>query len=259
MPARTLPVISRSELQKHKTHSSCYVAYGSKVFNITPFLADHPGGGELILEYGGRDVQEIMGDEVSHTHSEAAYEVLADHLVGFLEPDVALKSSKKGNNLGEALPSKVTSELASGLPADDLDPQKSSKETEGPAEKDLLVVTDPRNDFRAHKFLDLDRPLFMQVWNGGFSKEFYLTQVHRPRHYKSGESAPLFGNFLEPLSKTPWWVVPTVWLPPDLYGTYISRDGLSNWAQVAAFWLIGLAIWTIVEYGLHRCLFHIDR
>merc|ERR1712093_854608 len=33
-------------------------------------------------------------------------------------------------------------------------------------------------------------------WHVGFSKDFYLEQIHRPRHYKGGESAPLFGNFL---------------------------------------------------------------
>lgn len=99
----------------------------------------------------------------------------------------------------------------------------------------------------------------MQVWNGGFSKEFYLQQVHRPRHYKGGESAPLFGNFLEPLSKTPWWVVPVVWLPCIAYGTYEASRGLPNLGVVAVLFCLGIAIWTLVEYGLHRFLFHVDE
>jgi hypothetical protein len=99
----------------------------------------------------------------------------------------------------------------------------------------------------------------MQVWNGGFSKEFYLQQVHRPRHYKGGESAPLFGNFLEPLSKTPWWVVPAVWMPWIAYGTYEASKGLPNASVVGALFGVGIAIWTLVEYGLHRCLFHVDQ
>src|SRR6266536_3122109 len=89
------------------------------------------------------------------------------------------------------------------------------------SEEDLTKETDLVNDYKTHKFLDLNKPLLMQVWFGGFSKEFYLVQVHRPRHYKGGESAPLFGNFLEPLSKTPWWVVPLVWLPLVSYGTWL--------------------------------------
>lgn len=99
----------------------------------------------------------------------------------------------------------------------------------------------------------------MQVLFGGFSKDFYLEQVHRPRHYKGGESAPLFGNFLEPLSKTPWWVVPIVWLPPVMYGTYIASFGLSSIGEEAAYWFLGLFLWTLVEYVLHRFLFHLDK
>jgi len=124
--------------------------------------------------------------------------------------------------------------------------------------EDLSKETDATTDYKAHKFLDLSKPLFLQIWNGGFSKEFYLEQVHRPRHYKGGESAPLFGNFLEPLSKTPWWVVPLVWLPLVSYGTWLSAQGLQSSVQVGLYWILGLCIWTLVEYGLHRFLFHLD-
>jgi len=127
------------------------------------------------------------------------------------------------------------------------------------SEEELSIPTDIAADYKVHKFLDLNRPLFMQVWNGGFSKEFYLQQVHRPRHYKGGESAPLFGNFLEPLSKTPWYVVPTIWLPCIAYGTYEASKGLPNSWTVAGLFGFGLFLWTLVEYMLHRCLFHLDE
>jgi len=126
------------------------------------------------------------------------------------------------------------------------------------SEEDLSKETDLSADYREHKFLDLNKPLLLQVWFGGFSKEFYLQQVHRPRHYKGGKSAPLFGNFLEPLSLTPWWVVPSLWWPCVAYGTWLAGYGLSIPALVA-YWITGLCIWTIVEYGLHRCLFHVDK
>lgn len=127
------------------------------------------------------------------------------------------------------------------------------------SEEELSITTNFTNDYKTHKFLDLNRPLFMQVWNGGFTKEFYLQQVHRPRHYKGGESAPLFGNFLEPLSKTPWWAIPVLWLPCISYGIWEAHKGLSSWKVEAGLFGLGLALWTLVEYGLHRCLFHIDE
>jgi 4-hydroxysphinganine ceramide fatty acyl 2-hydroxylase len=124
---------------------------------------------------------------------------------------------------------------------------------------DLEKETDLLDDYKKHKFLDLNKPLLMQIWFGGFSKDFYLEQVHRPRHYKGGESAPLFGNFLEPLSKTAWYVIPIVWLPPVAYGTIVGGAGCPNIFQAAAYWLLGLFLWTLTEYILHRFLFHLDK
>lgn len=126
-------------------------------------------------------------------------------------------------------------------------------------EEDLSVETDYSKDYQTHKFLDLNKPLLMQLWNGGFSKEFYLEQIHRPRHYKGGESAPLFGNFLEPLSKTAWYMVPIIWLPPVTYGTVLGFAGLGNVYAAAAYWIGGLALWTLIEYLMHRFLFHLDK
>ncbi|KAF1981514.1 Inositolphosphorylceramide-B hydroxylase [Aulographum hederae CBS 113979] len=266
MPGRNLPTIPQSEVAAKNTKSACYVTIGTKVFDVTDFLDDHPGGGDLILEYGGKDVTEILKDEISHTHSEAAYEILEDSLVGFVATDSVLKTAVKSEHPDEIVPLPPSSEgmrelkqngSANGVAAANGKPVYETTGLSG--EEDLSKDTDANTDFRTHKFLDLSKPLFMQVWRGNFSKEFYLQQVHRPRHYKGGDSAPLFGNFLEPLSKTPWWVVPVVWLPPVTYGTYLARQGLGSTLQLSLYWTLGLCIWTLVEYGLHRCLFHVDH
>ena len=276
MPSRTLPTLPSAEIASHDTATSCYVTIGTKVYDITDFLEDHPGGGDLILQYAGKDVKEAMEDPISHAHSEAAWEVLDDHLIGFVATEKVMDAVMKSSDPFSVLPmepnekgmeelEKVDKEavddvrarndaLANGVEQED----KTVYETTGMSSaEDLSKETDPTQDYRKHKFLDLNRPLFMQVWSGGFSKDFYLQQVHRPRHYKGGDSAPLFGNFLEPLSKTPWWVVPTLWLPCVAYGTYIAAQGLNPLALVAS-WIFGLCFWTIVEYVLHRGLFHVD-
>ncbi|KAI9809144.1 MAG: hypothetical protein M1825_002434 [Sarcosagium campestre] len=259
MPARTLPNIAQSEIEAHNTEKSCYVTVGPRVYDITPFLDDHPGGGDLILEYGGKDVGEIMADEISHSHSEAANDILDEHLIGFVATKEVLDDATSADRTDEVLPLPPTAEGLKALRANgDATSKQVFANTGMSSAEDLSKETDPSSDFRTHKFLDLNKPLLMQVWNGGFSKDFYLEQVHRPRHYKGGESAPLFGNFLEPLSKTPWWVIPTVWLPCIAYGTFLAGQGLPSWSIVAAYWLLGLSLWTLVEYGLHRGLFHID-
>lgn len=263
MPAVTLPSIPLADVQSHTSNKSCYVTRGTKVYDITPFVDDHPGGGELILEYGGKDVSEIMGDEISHTHSEAAYEILDEHLIGFLPTESVINTATKSGHPDEILPLPPTANGQKELKANGVSKADSLVGTPGyltgkTSAEELSDPTDPTSDYKTHKFLDLSKPLLMQVWFGGFAKDFYLEQVHRPRHYKGGESAPLFGNFLEPLSKTAWWVVPIVWLPPVAYGTYEASLGLPNIFVLAALFTVGLGIWTIVEYTLHRCLFHLD-
>lgn len=237
--------IQQSEVSKHNTAKSCWVTLGDtdRVYDVTEFLDDHPGGGELITKLGGTNIAEAMGDPVSHEHSESAYEVLEEYAIGVLTSGAALMSDQE--------PGKVIS-------LEESDSQRRIYESTGlSCAEDLTKETDYLEDHKTHKFIDLNRPMLMQVWNSGFKKQFYLEQVHRPRHYKGGASAPLFGNFLEPLSKTPWYVVPIVWLPCIAAGSYRawSEIGTVTWIQC---FIAGLCIWTLVEYLMHRFLFHVD-
>ena len=263
MPGIQLPTIPRADVARHNTSKSCYVTVGANVYDVTSFVDDHPGGGELILEHGGGDVSEIMKDEISHAHSESAYEILEERLIGFMATESIMKGvveSEKPDDILPLLPNKAGMEtLKANNATVDLNGKQIFERTGLSCAEDLSKPTDPGADYKAHKFLDLDRPLLMQVWNGGFSKDFYLEQVHRPRHYSKGPSAPLFGNFLEPLSKTAWWVVPSVWLPPVASGSYVAFMHMPSFFEFAAYWLTGLALWTLVEYGLHRGLFHVDK
>lgn len=262
MSSRTYPTLPVADLLSHNTSESCYVTIGNKVYDITDFLDDHPGGGSLILDYGGKDVKEIMADEISHTHSQAAYDVLDDSFIGYVADEKVMQVVAESDQPEQIVPMPPTKAGAEELRENGITvpPQKTIYAATGMSSaEDLSKETDVGSDYKAYKFLDLSRPLLPQVWNGGFSKDFYLEQVHRPRHYKGGDSAPLFGNFLEPLTKTAWYIVPTVWLPPVIYGTLLAAQNLSSPLETAAYWLLGLCIWTFVEYGLHRCLFHVDN
>ncbi|KAK0612847.1 fatty acid hydroxylase [Bombardia bombarda] len=250
MPGRTLPTFTLAQVGSHNSKKSCYVTLGRNVYDVTDFVDSHPGGADLVLEYAGKDIADILKDESSHPHSEAAYEVLDDSLVGFIasDDDEELSSSANGNGAAKS----------SGYERLDAKGNVVHPRTGMACEEDLSKDTDAVDDYKTHKFLDLNKPLLLQVWFGGFSKEFYLDQVHRPRHYKGGESAPIFGNFLEPLSKTAWWMIPLIWFPPVFYGLYLSSFGLPR-SGVFLFWLVGIAIWTLIEYVMHRFLFHLDE
>ena len=269
MPGVRLPTIPTHDVASHNSDKSCYVTVGANVYDVTSFLSDHPGGGDLILQYGGKDVSDIMVDELSHKHSENAYEILEESLIGFVANEATIKAAVEHDRPEDIVPMLPNEAGMAAMRANgalgEVDQSKPIFAATGlSGVEDLTKETDLNADFKTHKFLDLNRPLLMQVWNGGFTKEFYLEQVHRPRHYKKGDSAkgdsaPLFGNFLEPLSKTAWYVIPIAWLPPVAYGSFLAYQGLPSFFQAAAYWLIGLALWTLVEYGLHRGLFHVDK
>lgn len=263
MPSQPLPNFPQREVAEHNATDSCWVTIGSNVYDVTEFVGQHPGGDNLILEHGGKDVATIMKDESSHDHSKAAYEYLDDNLIGFVATDPILKAAVASDRPRDILPlppnKDGAQELRTNGAAEHVPTQQANETTGMSSADDLFRETDIAEDYRKHKFLNLDKPLLMQVWNGGFSKDFYLQEVHRPRIYNANKSPPLFGNGLEFLSKTVWWVVPLVWLPPVAWGSWLAYLGLPTVYQFAAYWFTGLGLWTLIEYGMHRGLFHVDK
>ena len=101
----------------------------------------------------------------------------------------------------------------------------------------------------------------------------YMKWVHSPvnRELKLFDS-----NFVEFFSKTPWYVIPLVWLPVimilsvismmELHGTLSgsvkTQNGnlhyMSSLGLFGVCFSSGIPLWTLVEYALHRYLFHID-
>ncbi|KAJ3213909.1 hypothetical protein HDU67_002315 [Dinochytrium kinnereticum] len=198
---------------------------GKDVYDVTEFVNDHPGGADLVLQYAGTDATAIMKDHFSHEHSDAAYSMLDDFYIGELD----LAATKQES----AEISKVSLKASTTEPT-----------TYGTGIK--------------KKFIDVTKPMLSQVFYSGFSKDFYMEQVHIPRTCKG--SAPIFGSpTLEIFTKTPWWVIPLVYIPITLACENVAlKNGLSPDAALCWFGF-GLLVWTFIEYTLHRFLFHIDE
>jgi len=215
------------------------------VYNVTQFLNDHPGGDDFILKYAGQDIEETMKDKDEHDHSEAAYDMLDEYLIGRLGTN-----STTVNDDWEA--------------TDDFHPED----------------TDEAKDYEKNQFLDLRKPLLRQVWQANWSKSYYLQQVHQPRHLP--EPARFFGpSILEYNTRTVWYVVPLFWGPITIYlflrsvlqwsgvlPSFLAHPGLplralflvpaNNYAKSLFCFFVGNAIWTLLEYFFHRFVFHID-
>ncbi|KAF9426736.1 fatty acid alpha-hydroxylase [Entomortierella beljakovae] len=236
------PKISVQQINEHNTASSCWVILNNKVYDITPFIADHPGGEELILDNAGTDITLLMKDELSHLHSEGAYEMMDEYLVGVV--DTASNTStettagllKRNNNVSSAF---------------SISPKAVQVE-----EADYHRPTNLEDD-KKKKFLNLSQPLLWQLWNSDYTKKFYLEQVHIPRHVSG--SAKIFGSpYLEVFTKTPWYIIPMFWLPVVAYNVIQSLNmGLAP-EMVLCYFIFGIVLWSLLEYILHRFLFHLD-
>ncbi|KAJ6647164.1 Fatty acid 2-hydroxylase, partial [Pseudolycoriella hygida] len=104
--------------------------------------------------------------------------------------------------------------------------------------------------------VDWSKPMLGQI---GSLKEHYSEWVNKP----VDRPLRLFGpDYLEVLTKTPWWAVPLFWIPVIIYITHIGW----NEAQAKDFGSIhsvssfvgGIIVWTILEYSLHRWVFHLN-
>eukprot|EP00559_Dactyliosolen_fragilissimus_P009514 CAMPEP_0184862016 /NCGR_PEP_ID=MMETSP0580-20130426/6560_1 /TAXON_ID=1118495 /ORGANISM="Dactyliosolen fragilissimus" /LENGTH=123 /DNA_ID=CAMNT_0027359715 /DNA_START=161 /DNA_END=532 /DNA_ORIENTATION=+ len=78
------------EVSKHNTDKDCWLVIGNektggpKVYDVTSYLDDHPGGAEVLLDVAGQDADEFFEDI---GHSKDAREELKSHLVGTLKLD----------------------------------------------------------------------------------------------------------------------------------------------------------------------------
>ncbi|XP_010540644.1 PREDICTED: dihydroceramide fatty acyl 2-hydroxylase FAH1-like [Tarenaya hassleriana] len=101
--------------------------------------------------------------------------------------------------------------------------------------------------------VDLNKPLVFQVGHLG---DAYEEWVHQPIVTKEG---PRFfqNDFCEFLTRTVWWAVPVIWLPVVFYCISTSVMMGHTLPEMAAMVAFGIFIWTLIEYTLHRFLFHI--
>ncbi|KAG0011485.1 fatty acid alpha-hydroxylase [Entomortierella chlamydospora] len=224
------------QVKAHSNSASCWVTLNNKVYDVSSFVSDHPGGEELILNQAGNDITDLMKDELSHLHSEGAYEMMDEFLIGYLNTTTTTASTNKELKNRAKTP-------------------KSGADT--------IVATDYYDDNDGHfqptdlatekkkKFLDLTRPLFWQLWTSDYSKAFYLEQVHIPRHIPG--SARIFGSpYLEVLTKTPWYIIPVFWLPVVVYNLTQSLNLGLGVDKVITHFLAGVVLWSLLEYMLHR-------
>ncbi|KAL2808879.1 FMN-dependent dehydrogenase-domain-containing protein [Aspergillus granulosus] len=84
------PLIPYSELQKHATPEDCWIVVHSKIYDVTAFLGEHPGGSAIILKYAGNDASKAY-DEV-HAPSMIVKTLAIEQFKGMIDPTARLPS-----------------------------------------------------------------------------------------------------------------------------------------------------------------------
>ncbi|KAJ3820007.1 hypothetical protein F5878DRAFT_630111 [Lentinula raphanica] len=227
-------VFDVDELAAHAVPSSCWSPCKAKVYDITSFLQDHPGGDDIILKYAGQDVETVMKDKTEDEHSDSAYDMLDEYAIG---------------RLG------CTENIA-----------RDDWEAEDDFDSD---ATDPVEDLKKRRFMDLQ----LATADANSSKAYHLRQVNQPRHL-TDSARLFGSDYLEVSTKSKWYVVPLFWLPIAFYlflqsalqfttplplfmvDPTLPSSGLANLSADSLFktlncFFIGNFIWTLF-------LFHVD-
>ncbi|KAL4940575.1 hypothetical protein BDV06DRAFT_213361 [Aspergillus oleicola] len=84
------PLVPQAELERHATAEDCWIVVHSRVYDITAFLDEHPGGAAIILKYAGNDASKAY-DEV-HAPSMIAKTLQGEQCKGLIDPTAELPS-----------------------------------------------------------------------------------------------------------------------------------------------------------------------
>ncbi|KAI5285200.1 hypothetical protein KEM54_000751 [Ascosphaera aggregata] len=86
-------VFSATEVAKHSSRESCFVVIHDKVYDVTNFLPEHPGGAKIILKYAGKDATEAF-DPV-HPAGTLEENLSPDACLGIIDAPIAPRDAQE--------------------------------------------------------------------------------------------------------------------------------------------------------------------
>uniref|UniRef100_A0A8C3TC78 Fatty acid 2-hydroxylase n=1 Tax=Chelydra serpentina TaxID=8475 RepID=A0A8C3TC78_CHESE len=213
---------SPAEVRQRCAQGACLVLRGRRLYDLGGFVRLHPGGEQLLRERAGSDVSAAL-EGPPHRHSRNARRWLEQYYLGEVRPEPA--------------------------------PERQ-------------VPPGPRPRRAVPDLVDWHKPLLWQVGRLG---EKYDEWVHQP----VDRPIRLFhSDFIESLSKTAWYIVLMVWIPVVLYLSWFCYASLAQGTTrlFSSFtteysipvhkyffpfiFVLGMFLWSLVEYLIHRFLFH---
>ncbi|KAK6508328.1 hypothetical protein TWF506_010423 [Arthrobotrys conoides] len=111
-----------ADVAAHDSKESMYVVIDDKVYDVSPFVDEHPGGEEVMLDVAGQDGTEAFEDV---GHSDEAREILTKYYIGNLKRSendpkpvkISQAAASSSSESSGGLPGIVYAILAAGLAA----------------------------------------------------------------------------------------------------------------------------------------------
>ncbi|KAJ4757454.1 Cytochrome b5 [Rhynchospora pubera] len=84
-------VYTLSEVSEHNTNKDCWLIINGKVYDVTKFLEDHPGGDDVLISSTGKDATDDFEDV---GHSTTARAMMDEYYVGDIDTSTIPKKVK---------------------------------------------------------------------------------------------------------------------------------------------------------------------
>lgn len=78
----TTPSITWQELAQHNKKGDYWLCISNKVYNVSTYLAEHPGGDDVLIKYAGKDATQAFEDQ---QHSDYAVSIRDSFFVGNID------------------------------------------------------------------------------------------------------------------------------------------------------------------------------
>ncbi|KAH8413285.1 hypothetical protein KR009_009666 [Drosophila setifemur] len=96
-----LPEITLEEVAQHDSYDDCWVVIYDRVYDVTSFLREHPGGDDVIMDHAGRDATIAFHGT---GHSRDAVALMRDFLIGELPTTQRIFRTNKNKVLSSGIP-----------------------------------------------------------------------------------------------------------------------------------------------------------
>ena len=82
--ADTKRIITAEEVGLHNTAADCWIVIEGKVYDVTAFAPEHPGGPEFLTDHAGKVTDDVTEDFEDAEHSTSAKNQMKKFYIGDL-------------------------------------------------------------------------------------------------------------------------------------------------------------------------------